>query len=81
MLRTYHFSRVLSLLIFAIKQENEHQLWQIWLNKDVGKDWPTFKKEQLKKVAQRTTPTAPIDEEKIMTDAFNFIQPRKDGDS
>jgi ribonuclease BN (tRNA processing enzyme) len=77
---TYTLEGLADFILKLFKEENEEQLWEVWLNKPIEDDFKTFKEEQVKKAHQTKYKIISIEEEKRnIKNSMKFIKPRPEG--
>ncbi len=60
--------------------ENEEQIWQTWLHKDVAMEYEEFKKKYFKQIHKPKVKSLTKEEEdSIIKNAMRFIKPRDKG--
>ena len=80
LMSTYSLQGLADFILQLFDEENESQLWEVWLHKDAADDFETFKKKHYKKSQKRQTKALSIEEEKeIIEKNMRFIKPRKEG--
>lgn len=61
-------------------KDNEEELWQTWLHKDVNMGFEDFKKKYMQSSHKKKITTMSIEEEKqIIANASRFIKPINEG--
>lgn len=80
LMQTYSMGELVDFILYLYKQEDEEQLWSIWLHKPIEKNFEEFKKsvigEQRKKKRLKMTKE---EEETIINNSMRFITPRNKG--
>lgn len=80
LLKTFTFGSLADFILYMFDQENEDTLFEIWLHKESERDFPTFKKAQLKSVRKSKPNINTKEYEKnVIEAAARFIKPRKKG--
>lgn len=69
-------SGLFNFLLFLLDQEQRDNLWDIWLNRMVESDFPTFEKKHYKPIRQKKAPVVShSDQESAIALASQFIKP------
>ncbi|SFB90835.1 hypothetical protein SAMN04488102_101365 [Alkalibacterium subtropicum] len=77
---TYTLEGLADFILQLYDQQNEDQLWEIWLNKQIEDDFPTFKKKHYRKIKNNKMQKLSEEEEKqIIESNMRFIKPIKKG--
>lgn len=80
LLATFSLEGLADFILRLYDEENEEQLWDVWLHRDTGKSFKDFKKENLKQVRQSKKQTLSKEEEqKIIQANMRFIKPVNKG--
>lgn len=71
---------LMDFILYIFEQDNEDQLWSLWLAKDIEDSFADFKKDKVKRLR---TPKVKITDEKQAKKniefASQFIKPREEG--
>lgn len=80
LMSTYTLEGLADFVLQLYDQQNEDQLWEIWLNKQVEGDFSEFKKKHYKKIRSKKMQNLSEEEEKqIIENNTRFIKPIKKG--
>jgi len=76
MLATYSAHSLVGFIMFLFKKNQEDELWQIWLNKDIDQSFNDFKAAN---IAKEFRPKAKVnseqEEQEILDFSDQFIKP------
>lgn len=79
LLKTYDMRGLFDFILFLLEQEQEDILWDIWLNKDIEKDFKTFKRQYGVKTRPKTIkPLSDDHDQKTIAYAQQFMKPKDD---
>lgn len=77
-LATYSLDRAVDFVLYLYDKENEETLWEMWLSKDIEKDFKEFKKEQYHTIRKNPVDLITKDKERENLDfASQFINFKK----
>ncbi|GEK88881.1 hypothetical protein SAMN04488100_10522 [Alkalibacterium putridalgicola] len=77
---TYTLEGLADFILQLYDQQNEDQLWEIWLNKQIEDDFPAFKKKHYRKIKNNKMQKLSEEEEKqIIESNMRYIKPIKKG--
>ena len=63
-LATYPLDRAVDFVLYLYEKENEETLWEMWLSKDIEKDFKDFKKEQHQPIRKKPVDLITKDKER-----------------
>lgn len=80
---TYSLEGLADFILRLFDKENEEELWQTWLHKEMTLDYAEFKKKYFAKMRKPKTKALSKEEEtKIIESAMKYIKPiNKGGDN
>ncbi len=70
---------LMDFILYIFEQDNEDQLWAVWLAKDIEEDFVEFKKDKVQSL--RTRKTALTSEKEAVQNiefAAQYVKPRKE---
>lgn len=80
LLRTYSLEGLADFILRLYDEENENQLWDVWLHRNVEGDFKTFKRKHHKKIRKKEQKPLSLEEEKeIIEKNMQFIKPVNKG--
>lgn len=69
-------SGLFNFLLFLLDQEQHEKLWDIWLNRMIESDFPSFEKKHYKPIRKKKAPVVSHkDQENAIALASQFIKP------
>lgn len=72
---TFTLEGLADFILRLYDEENENQLWEVWLHKPIEDDFKTFKKKQYKGLRNKKQKSLSVaDEKKIIETNMKFIK-------